>query len=497
MIENTALPEITTEVPSDVLASPALLFLYYRIEHILGIKTKSDALKKLNEYIEENCGYTFIENPTHYEYLLTSREHIFNISKFITVNETYFFREGAHYKLLEKLLPELIKLNRPVQICSAAVSTGCEAYSIAMLLDYHIKNGLKFDFEIDAFDVNSEAIETAKSGRYTSNAFRKDGSDWKYIYDSYLIQDNGNFIVPQNIIRKVRFFPHNIMRGLNDRKYDIIFFKNALIYFSSKNRPIVVNNLTESLFPGGFLFLGLSETSSVKHPLLTSVYSSDTFYFQKKSDECFQYPVIYHTIPADLHSEKTGNNQKRAGRLKSSSRPQEAVKHKLSVNYSEISDILKEEEGKPNAEKITVLLDENKTPSVSGSGLAAAVIYNLNSQYFDRADKILSFLEKNSADACVKFLRGEYYFLQDNNEKAEHYYHEASVKDKSFWPAFYRLTALCAQGNQTRYKYKIKKTIESIELLLNSESSNDHNYECFMGGFSPDYFIRILEKKLI
>jgi chemotaxis protein methyltransferase CheR len=490
MTENPAVPETTAEVPADVLASPVLLFLYYRIDHILGIKTKSEALKKLNGYIEENCGCAFIENPAPYESLLTSREHIFNISKFLTVNETYFFREGVHYKLLERLLPELIKLDRPVQICSAAVSTGCEAYSIAMLLDYHIKNGLKFDFAIDAFDVNSEAVETAKSGRYTSNAFRKDGSDWKYIYDSYLIKDNGDFLVSQNIIKKVRFFPHNIMHGL-DKKYDIIFFKNALIYFSSKNRLTVINNLAEALLSGGYLFLGLSETSSVKHPLLDSVCSCDTFYFQKKAAEYLPRPAYPVPEPVDLNSEKTGDHSK-----KSNKKPQEAVKQELPVDYSEISDILKTEEGKPNAQEITALLDENKTDSVSGGRFAAAVIYNLHSQDFESADKILSFLEKNNTGACIKFLRGEYYFLQDNNEKAQHYFHEASVKDKYFWPAFYRLTVLYAQGNQTRYKYIIKKTIESIEFLQNAGQKAELNYECFMGGFSTDYFLRILEKKL-
>jgi len=498
MIENPALPEITTEVPADILASPALLFLYYRIDHTLGIKTKGEALKKLNEYIEENCGFTFTENPAHYENFLASRENIFNVSKFLTVNETYFFREGVHFKLLEQLLPQLIKPGRPLQICSAAVSAGCEAYSIAMLLDFNIKNGLEFDFEIDAFDVNSEAIETAKNGRYTSNAFRKDGSDWKYIYDKYLIQDNEDFLVSQDIVKKVRFFNHNIMNCL-EKKYDIVFFKNALIYFSLKNRQIVINNLADALFPGGFLFLGLSETSSVKHPLLVSVFSSDTFYFQRKASDYLSAPVSPPAAQAELQSEKNYSDLKKPDNLKTGRRPHEdeKIKNELSVNYSEISEILKTEEGKSNAEKIIALLDENKTNSVSGSRLAAAVIYNLNSQHFDNADKILSFFEKNSTGACVNFLRGDYHFLQDDNESAEHYYHTASVKDKLFWPAFYRLTLLYAPGNQTRYNYKIKKAIESIELLQNTKPQPEFNYECFMGGFSPDYFLGILEKKLI
>ena len=76
-----------------------------------------------------------MENPAAYEHLLNSREQIFEISKFLTINETYFFREGVHFDLLVRLLPQLAKLNRPLRIWSAATSIGCEAYSIAMLLD--------------------------------------------------------------------------------------------------------------------------------------------------------------------------------------------------------------------------------------------------------------------------------------------------------------------------------------------------------------------------
>ena len=62
--------------------------------------------------------------------------------------------------------------------------------------------------------------------------------------------------------------------------------------------------------------------------------------------------------------------------------------------------------------------------------------------------------------------------------------------DKAFWPALYRLSSLAAGGNRTRYEYRTKKAIESLE------QGKGLRYECFIGGFSPDYFRRILERKL-
>ncbi|MCL2265140.1 MAG: hypothetical protein FWC22_03760 [Treponema sp.] len=505
MVNGEATSDINLEVPSEILSNPALLFLYYRIEQILGIKAGSAALVNLNKYMEEKCGASFIENPALYEHLLTSREQIYEISKFLTVNETYFFRESAHFNLLENLLPEFLKISRPLQICSAASSIGCEAYSIAMLLDHHIQKGLKIDFTVDAFDVNGESIETAKIARYTANTIRTDGSSWKYIIDSYLINDNNEFIISENIRRKVNFFPHNIMRGL-EKQYDIIFYRNALIYFSSRSRLSVMNNLSDALFNNGLLFLGASETASIKHPLLVNKFLSDVFYFQKIEISNFEKQVYASFEPnkKDVSSgikpiDKHIEHKKPAEK---SSLPSKINTLKISFNCAEISKILKTDEGKPNAENVlkTIITGDASVSlpaqTLCGSGIAASAIYFLNSQDYNIADKIITYLEKNNSGAFTRFLRGEYYFHTGNFEEAERNYHEASVKDKMFWPAFYRISIIAAEGNKTRYEYKIKRAIESIETYQSRETEKKINYECFIGGFSPDYFLRILEKKL-
>ena len=478
------------EVPAEVLSSPALLFLYYRIEQILGIKAGCEALTNLNEHLEKNCGASFIENPAAFETLLASREQIYEISKFLTVNETYFFREGVHFELLSNLLPQLVKLNRPIQICSAAASTGCEAYSIAMLLDYYAKKGPDFDFMVDAFDVNAEAVKTAIDARYTSNTLRSDGSVWKYILDLYLVPENNGYAVTQNIRKKVRFFLHNIMRGL-DRQYDIIFFRNALIYFSPGNRLTVLNNLAEALFDNGFLFLGISETSSAHHPLLAGRYSSDVFYFQKAAVTGFpRQPEQEKTRISRTHA-KTAHNVRAEKNIRNDAAKPALPKHEeLQITSTEIAAILETEEGRPNAKKVPQTLAGEMAELLGGSELAACVVYFLSIQDFNSADFVLSYLEKCNSGAFTRFLRGEYFFLQGKAGEAEYYFKEAAIKNKVFWPAFYRIAALAAEGNRTRYEYKIKKAIESIE------TGKQMRYECFMGGFSPDYFRLILEKKL-
>jgi len=485
MKSKIAAKNISTDVSPEILCSPVLLYLYYRVEQILGIKSASDALIKLNEYLEEKCGSSFIKNPAAFEVFLGSDENIFEISKFLTVSETYFFRESPHFELLETLLPELAKLGHPLQICCIASSIGCEPYSIAMLLDYHIKNGLKLEYSIDAFDVNIQGLETAKSGLYTSNTIRNDGSKWKFLLDTYLIPKGDEYLITQNIRNKVHFFPFNIMNSL-ERQYDIIFFRNSFIYFSDNSRILILNNIAESLFKNGLLFLGVSEINSVKHPLLVTRLKHNVYYFQKASTTSDNDLLLRsaHLSPVKR-------------RLPEKKQTKDHVKKQdSSVNCAEIAEILKVEDGKLNAESVMNAIEMEEMQHLSGSQYAACVIHLLSCENFDNANRILSQLEKICSSPCTKFLRGEYFYLSGNTDEAENYFQEAAIKDKHFWPAFYRVAILAEDGNRTRFEYKIKKTIESINLIKNLHQSNGNNYECFMGGFSPDYFKRILEKKL-
>jgi len=493
-------------LPEKVLSCPALLFLYYRIEQILGIKSTGEALVKLNSHIEQSCGYSFVENPAAYENILTSREQIFDISKIVTVNETYFFREGAHFELLSRhFLPQLSKLNRPIRICSAATSIGCEAYSVAMLLDHYGRNGrhagVSFEFEIDAFDICAKVIETAKAARYTSNAIRGDGADWKHIMDLYLEQDGSEYVVSRDIRKKVNFFPHNVMRGL-DKYYDIIFCRNALIYFSSKNRLIVLNTLVESLFNNGLLFVGVSETSAIRHPLLANRYLSDVFYFQKSLGEAHTESTVPFVMeaPAQALALRQAHRNEEAAAFPAKPVPAARAAPgpkptELRIDCGEVAAILGAG-GQPEAEAALKTVKTGRSSpsgeaavSPSGSELAASAAYFLGAQDYGNADLVLSYLEERNHGALPLFLRGEYHRLRDNPKDAVFFFERAAGKEKAFWPAFYRIASLYAEGNPTRREYRIRKALESLEL------GKGLKYECFLGGFSPDYFRRILERK--
>jgi chemotaxis protein methyltransferase CheR len=226
--------------------------------------------------------------------------------------------------------------------------------------------------------------------------------------------------------------------------------------------------------------LGISETSTVKHPLLENRCLKDVFFFQKIN--------LQKSLPA-FHSdepEKEKNTRALPDKVEKPVPPKLSI---LPVDCKEVKAIFEIEEGQFNAKKILKSIG-TESASLSGSELAAAASHFLNVQDFSSADLVLSHLEKTNTCAHVLFLRGEYHLLQGKASKAKDCFENAAGKDRAFWPAFYRIASSAAEGNPAQYEYKVKKASESIK------QGRDSHYECFMGGFSPDYFERILTKKL-
>jgi chemotaxis protein methyltransferase CheR len=528
---------LTEDKAAAALADPALEGLYRRAGQILGIRPSAEDLAKLKAYLEERCGASRGEDSSFFTEL-PAQEELAAFARLLTVNETYFFREPVHFSLLARhFLPRLAKLRRPVRVCSAATSSGCEAYSLAMVLDFYSRGrGISggeseapFVFEIDAFDVNPDMIEIARQGRYTDNAFREDGSGWKFLSDLYLRREGREYRVSELVREKVKFSTHNIMQGLYG-VYDIIFFRNALIYFSRENRKKLFSILTGALREGGIFIAGVSETAAVEHPLLESRQFMDAFYFKKRAqalpvpaEEAPPLPAPgsgFGGTPAgekfsgETPAAKMFSGEKPLAKKPSTEKPHPAGEpyppgnparqHKAPAGKTgrgraleaRVVETLLEGDEDLAAKTLERLREQEAggehKPAAAGPSaneLAAAVISFLGSENTAAAQGALEALEEKSGCAATAFLRAEYHYHRGELAAAEAKYQEAAGKDKAFWPAFYRLSSLAEQSNQTRYEYKIRKALESID------KGGDLHYEIYIGGFSPDYYRRILEKK--
>jgi chemotaxis protein methyltransferase CheR len=201
----------------------------------------------------------------YYRFLLYDRkrdEEMTALIDLLTVNETFFFREQGQLKAFsEEILPEIRETNRDgkrLRIWSAGCSSGEEPYTIAMLV---LEYGL-YGWDIDIFgsDINQRVLTIARQGLYRKNSFR---SAAQHYIEKYFKEDNGSFIISEDVKRLVSFSHLNLLDPFKVRfvgKMDVIFCRNVLIYFDQAARKKVVDNFYDSLVDGGYLLLGHAES---------------------------------------------------------------------------------------------------------------------------------------------------------------------------------------------------------------------------------------------
>jgi len=179
----------------------------------------------------------------------------------MTTNETLWFRDSYPFQFISnKLIPEL-KNQSQLRILCAACSSGQEPYSLSMLLS---EASVLAQSEIVATDLSSQILEKAKSACYRHIELRRGMPEDKLRRHFSKINDD-TWHVNQKLRDKVSFKALNLLSvPYSMGKFDIIFCRNVLIYFSQENKTRVLNGLVESLKPGGYLFLGASESLTRK-----------------------------------------------------------------------------------------------------------------------------------------------------------------------------------------------------------------------------------------
>lgn len=179
----------------------------------------------------------------------------------LTTNHTYFMREPGHFEFMKKtFLPQQETANRSknLRIWSAGCSTGEEAYTAIMLMKDYFGPRPEWDYRILATDISTHVLEAAQEGVYPVESLKNLSPEWQRRWfrrteDSYLLSDE--------IKREVIFRKLNLMDPFPFREpFDLIFCRNVMIYFNQETKNRLVGKFCDALKPGGYLFIGHSET---------------------------------------------------------------------------------------------------------------------------------------------------------------------------------------------------------------------------------------------
>lgn len=244
--------------------------------------------ESFRKFLEEACGIVLGENK---HYLVTSRltrlldEFNFtSLSEMIdklkgtanptlkdkiidamTTNETSWFRDKYPFLILHnELFPEIIKAKPPrIRIWSSASSSGQEAYSISMTFsEYQRKNPGKFTgrLEVVGTDISPTILAMAKEAKYDELSLSR-GLSSERLKEFFTDEGDGGYKVRTEISSRCRFSELNLLKNYSILgKFDIIFCRNVLIYFSAEIKTDILTRMAKLLNPGGYLFLGGSES---------------------------------------------------------------------------------------------------------------------------------------------------------------------------------------------------------------------------------------------
>jgi chemotaxis protein methyltransferase CheR len=211
------------------------------------------------------------------------------LSSYLTIGETYFFREKPAMSLFIKMImPEVIRIaekeKRPIKIWSAGCSSGEEPYSLAIIIKENFPGLNPSDFSIMATDISPKAINKAISGIYTEWSFRETPDN---IRKKYFLNNDGTWSISPDIKRLINFTYLNLAKESftsqlpEATNVDIIFCRNVLMYLSPVKIKSAAENFYNCLNDGGWFITSQVELNDEYFSLFDKVYFESGVFYKK------------------------------------------------------------------------------------------------------------------------------------------------------------------------------------------------------------------------
>jgi chemotaxis protein methyltransferase CheR len=252
----------------------------------LGLQLENDRLEALALVLRRRLDVTGLPTAEYLGMLEASAvpEEVSALAEELTIPETFFFRNPGHYRALaEVALPNRMaeQAGRRLNILSAGCASGEEAYSLAITARPAVEAG--WQVSILGVDLNPAVLAKAARGRYTSWALRDVSSAVRM---QWFRSEGAEFVLAEDVRAAVRFERWNLALEnaalWRPEFFDIVFFRNVMMYFTPQIRAAAVARVSQSLKSGGYLFLGHAESLRDMPDDFTLQHTHDTFYYRRK-----------------------------------------------------------------------------------------------------------------------------------------------------------------------------------------------------------------------
>lgn len=227
---------------------------------------------------QRRAGCSFDE---YWERLIASRspeDELQQLVEDILVHETGCGRTPPHFEALRRwVLPELGATGQPIRMASLGCSTGEETYTLALSAGETL--GFDYPIEIVGLDLSRRALRVAREGTYPAFNLRELAPDER---SRGFVRVGDDYKVRPEVARMVRFAPHNLLDPLPFVCVDAVFCRNVLIYFGSTAAARVLRHIRDALSPGGWLFVGHSESALHQRDWFEPVSYPETLAYRRR-----------------------------------------------------------------------------------------------------------------------------------------------------------------------------------------------------------------------
>jgi chemotaxis protein methyltransferase CheR len=425
----------------------------------------------------------------------------------ITVGETYFFREPAQLDaLVRRALPERSRIgvpSKPLRVLSAGCSSGEEAYSIALAVGLQAPH-LAGRMSVHAIDVSPAAVRKAQKARYTPWALR---ATPPAIRDRFFRKEGDEFALDDAIRSRVRFEEQNLLEedssGVRDGTFDVVFCRNVLIYFTERALRRAVSRFATILSPGGFLFLGHSETLRGVSDEFALEHLEDAFYYRRKDHSTRPAAPAQKKLssappapppPATTWIEEIRRAAERIAQLAEERDPAPrpgppAQPREASPGASTLAralDLLEAE--RYDDALVTIAAEEADLPELE---LCRAVIYGQKVRQRDAERTLSQLLARGACETGANYLLGLFRENERAVERAVWHYRQAAQGDPRFALPHLRLGMLLRRAGDTA---AARSELELARDLLAEERRD--RIVLFGGGFRREMLLELCDAQI-
>lgn len=230
------------------------------VHDLTGVTIAATRKSMLNSRVSKRMRATKTDDYDVYlKLILSNAEEKAQFIDKVTTHETRFFRTPRIWEYLRKFCSEaqIFSVRQSELVAwSAAVSSGEEAYSLAMMLS-QLKNSR---YRIDASDISSGVVEKASEGIYDGRNVERFRESYPDLFRSNMVPDGQAFRIDDKLKRDINFFRHNLFDPPpNKNTYDLVLLRNVLIYFTVEDQIEVLRRVAQAMKPGAILVIGESE----------------------------------------------------------------------------------------------------------------------------------------------------------------------------------------------------------------------------------------------